>query len=61
MSSANVFNLDQSKNLLFGKELNDESCFLDVTENIMGKVENGGYQHFILFQQCLEKFLLQDK
>ena len=24
-------------------------------ENIVGKGENGGYQHFLLFPQCFEK------
>ena len=24
-------------------------------ENIMGKGENSGYQHFLLFQQCFQK------
>ena len=24
-------------------------------ENIEGKEENAGYQHFLLFQQCLKK------
>ena len=25
---------------------------LDTTENIMGKGENAGYQHFLLYPQC---------
>ena len=24
-------------------------------ENIVGKVENAGYQHFLLFSQCFQK------
>ena len=27
----------------------------DRIENIVGKGENAGYQHFLLFSQCLEK------
>ena len=27
----------------------------DRVENIVGKGENAGYQHFLLFPQCLEK------
>ena len=27
-------------------------------ENIMGKGENAGYQHFLLFPQCFQKALL---
>ena len=28
---------------------------LDKTENIVGKEENAGYQHFLLFPQCFQK------
>ena len=28
-------------------------------ENIVGKEENAGYQHFLLFQQFFESFLFQ--
>ena len=28
--------------------------FLGKVENIVGKGENAGYQHFLLFQQCLK-------
>ena len=31
--------------------------FLDKIENIVGKEENAGYQHFLLFPQCFEKAL----
>ena len=27
----------------------------DRVENIMGKGENAGYQHFLFFQQCFQK------
>ena len=27
----------------------------DKAENIVGKGENAGYQHFLLFPQCFEK------
>ena len=28
---------------------------LDMIENIVGKGENAGYQHFLLFPQCFQK------
>ena len=28
----------------------------DSAENIVGKGENAGYQHFLLFPQCFHKF-----
>ena len=28
----------------------------DRVENIVGKGENAGYQHFLLFPQCFQKF-----
>ena len=31
-------------------------CILESTENIVGKGENAGYQHFLLFPQCFQKF-----
>ena len=36
-------------------------CVTDCVENIMGKGENAGYQHFLLFPQCFQKpsFTLQ--
>ena len=30
-------------------------CVLDRIENIVGKRENAGYQHFLLFLQCFQK------
>ena len=30
---------------------------LDKKENIVGKEENAGYQHFLLFLQCFQKVL----
>ena len=30
-------------------------------ENIVGKGENAGYQHFLLFQQCFQKATLSGK
>ena len=30
-------------------------------ENIVGKGENAGYQHFLLFPHCFQKFLLQGR
>ena len=32
----------------------------DRVENIMGKGENAGYQHFLLFPQCFEKASIPD-
>ena len=32
----------------------------DSVENIVGKGENAGYQHFLLFQQCFEKASFPD-
>ena len=51
--------LDQSKL----KALEDEKpklikmakIVLDKIENIVGKEENAGYQHFLLFPQCFQK------
>ena len=30
-------------------------CVTDWVENIVGKGENAGYQHFLLFPQCFQK------
>ena len=30
-------------------------CILGRVENIVGKGENAGYQHFLLFPQCFQK------
>ena len=32
----------------------------DKVENIVGKGENAGYQHFLLFPQCFEKASVPD-
>ena len=32
---------------------------LERVENIVGKGENAGYQHFLLFQQCFQKDFLR--
>ena len=32
--------------------------FCEIIENIMGKGENAGYQHFLLFPKCFEKDFL---
>ena len=32
----------------------------DRVENIVGKGENAGYHHFLLFPECLEKASLHD-
>ena len=60
LSSANAFSLNQSKILSFGKELTLYQTILTFKdpkrrafENIVGKGENAGYQHFLFFPQCL--------
>ena len=39
-----IINMNKKLNFDFGK-----------TENIVGKGENAGYQHFLLFLDCFEK------
>ena len=36
-----------------------EYIFHDMVENIVGKGENAGYQHFLLCPQCFLKFWLK--
>ena len=67
LSSANAFILDKSDILLLGKEFSQFTIFwFDLThtiptfntsvkkpfENIVGKEENAGNQHFLFFPQC---------
>ena len=33
---------------------------LERVENIVGKEENAGYQHFLLFPQCFQKLSFQE-
>ena len=40
------------------KALNMIILVLDTVENILGKAENAGYQHFLLFPQCFQKTYL---
>ena len=61
-SLANNKILDQSKFRAFAdhkinvtKEFN---FFSGKAENIVGKGENAGYQHFLLFPQCFQKVFL---
>ena len=35
-------------------------CVTDWVENIVGKGENAGYQHSLLFPQCFQKASLQE-
>ena len=52
LSSANALNLVKAKILSFGKELNVAQVIrfaFDGVENIVGKGENVGFQHFLLF------------
>ena len=37
------------------KKCKNRNSFLGWVENIMGKGENAGYQHFLLFAQCFQK------
>ena len=37
--------------------LKTENCLFEV-ENIVGKRENAGYQHFLLFLRCFQKSFL---
>ena len=40
--------------------VNDKFTFgVGRVENIVGKAENGGYQHFLLFKQCFQKAFFQ--
>ena len=61
--SANSLSLEESKILLFGKELNVSRRLnfeivlkKKLLENIVGKGENAGDQHFRLFLQCFYPF-----
>ena len=36
-------------------KIKKRNLFLEMIENIVGKVENTGYQHFHLFPQCFQK------
>ena len=53
--------LDQSKLKAFAddklKVIQKAKIVVDTTENIVGKEENAGYQHFLLFSQCFQKAL----
>ena len=48
--------LDWSKLIAFADDkikVHKKTIFVfDRVENIVGKVENAGYQHFLLFPQC---------
>ena len=64
-SSANAFNLDSSKSLTFGKELSLFNTILTIIdpkkeafENIVGKGENAGNQHFSVSQTILVLFMI---
>ena len=64
LSSASFFNLDQSKNVHQLSLCTTQSRFLSIQgknpfENIAGKGENAGHQHFLLFPQCFLPFPIQ--
>ena len=48
---------DQSELKAFaGEKMNEKSeLVLGTVEDIVGKRENAGYQHFLLFPQCFQK------
>ena len=52
-------NLDQSKLKATADEkqklIQMAKIVMDKTENIVGKEENAGYQHFLVFPQCVQK------
>ena len=50
-SKFKAFKEDDKINVTHGLKL-----VLERTENIVGKGENVGYQHFLLFLQCFQKF-----
>ena len=58
-SLANDKILDWSTLKVFAKDkinVTEKLKFLlERVENIVGKSENAGYQHFLLFQQCFQK------
>ena len=66
MSSAICFKLDQSKILSSGNGLKTKKQKKRKrkkngwVENIVGKGENAGYQHFLLFPQCFQKLSFQE-
>ena len=41
--------------------MTEKSLFLKKVENIVGKGENAGYQHFLLFPQCFQKVSFSSK
>ena len=51
--------LDQSNFKAFADAISNVvqimTCVSDRVENIVGKGENPGYQHYLLFQQCFQK------
>ena len=58
-SLPNNKNLDLSKSKDFADDKINVSqninCVLGRAENIVGKGENAGYQHFLLLPQCFQK------
>ena len=64
MLSAICFNLEQSKILSSGNGLNVAIIIFfpvfDRMENTVGKGENAGYQHFLLFPQNFQKLYFSE-
>ena len=52
-----IFGRDQTESIADNKlEVDRMIVFLfDIAENIVGKGENAGHQHFLLFPQCFPK------
>ena len=54
-------NLNSTKIKVFAEDKFDAAkmmkFILDWVENIVGKGENGGYQHFLLLPQCFQSFI----
>ena len=59
----NVKHLNLSKFIAFADDkltVNKKKKFgLKRVENIVGKGENAGFQHFLLFQQCFQRLISQ--
>ena len=59
-SFSNIKKLDLTKlNAFADNKKNRDKIMISVhdrVENVVGKGENAGYQHFLLFSQCFQKF-----
>ena len=56
LPSKKILDLSKLKDLQTTREITQKLKFLlRRVENIVGKGENAGYQHFLLFLQCIQK------